>query len=302
MDYKNLIRSREVRLRILEFLSFIPDKLMIKLQYRIKTGRRLNLKRPERFTEKIQWYKLNYKNPLLIQCVDKYEVRDYIKRKGLESILIPCYGVYDSVDEIDWDSLPESFVMKDTLGGGGASVIVVEDKNKESIEKLKLHAAKWLETKPNVRGGGREWPYYTGEKHRIIIEQLIREKGLKKGLNDYKFFCFDGKIEFLYVMGNRKLGEKVSVCLFDKDFRELPVVRVGDAPITGLKKPADFEKMKRIAEILSQDFPHVRVDLYDVDGKVYFGELTFYNASGYMKYEPDEFDLEIGRKWRLDLR
>lgn len=301
-DYKNLIRSREARLKILELLSFIPDKPMLKFQYRLKTGRRLNLKRPERFTEKIQWYKLYYKNPLLIQCVDKYEVRDYIKGKGMGDILIPCYGVYESVDDIPWDTLPDSFVMKDTLGGGGASVIVVRDKNAENIEDLKRQAAKWLETDHRARGGGREWPYYSGKKHRVIIEELIQEKDGREGLNDYKFFCFDGKIEFLYVMGDRKLGEKVSVGLFDKDFRELPVVRVGDARITGLKKPENFEEMKKVAEKLAEDFPHVRVDLYDVDNRIYFGELTFYNASGYMKYEPDDFDLEIGRKWKLDPR
>ena len=126
MDYKKIIKNRSIRLKILQIFSFIPDKTMIKLQYRVKTGNKLNLKKPQRFTEKLQWYKLYYKNPLMIQCVDKYEVRKYVKSKGLEDILIPCYGVYDSADNINWKKLPDKFVMKDTLGGGGVSVILVK--------------------------------------------------------------------------------------------------------------------------------------------------------------------------------
>ena len=193
MDYKKIIKSRSLRLRILKILSFIPDKLMIKLQYFLKTGRRLNLKSPRRFTEKIQWYKLYYKNPLMIQCVDKYDVREYIKSKGLEDILIPCYGVYDTPDEIDWDALPNQFVMKDTLGGGGTSVIIVKDKTTVDIEDLKKRAAEWVKIDAHNKSGGREWPYYSGKNHRIIIEAMLPSNIDEGGLIDYKFFCFNGE-------------------------------------------------------------------------------------------------------------
>ena len=127
MDYKKIIKSRKVREQILRLLRFVPDKTMVKIQYRIKTGRKLNLKNPQRYTEKLQWYKLYYKNPLMIKCVDKYDVREYVKSLGLEEILNECYGVFDKVEDIDFDKLPNQFVMKDTLGGGGDRVIICKD-------------------------------------------------------------------------------------------------------------------------------------------------------------------------------
>lgn len=297
MNYKNIIKSRAARQKLLSMLSFIPDETMLKLQYRMKFGRKLNLKNPVRFTEKLQWYKLHYKNPLMISCVDKADVRDYVISKGLERILVPCYGVFDSADEIPWEKLPNRFVMKDTLGGGGNSIVIVSDKEKADIEKLKAAATGWT-NKQRKKGSGREWPYYHGKPHRIIIEKFIEEKK-NTGLNDYKFFCFDGKCEFLYVMGDRELGKQVKVSIFDRDFHKLPVSRVGDEPYTNAEKPENYATLLQYAERLAGDFPHVRVDMYDVDGEIYFGELTFYNASGYMEYDPDSFDIEIGKKWDL---
>ena len=292
MDYKRIIKSRSLRLKILNFLRFVPDKPMIKLQYRIKTGRKLNLNNPKRFTEKLQWYKLYYKNPLMVRCVDKYDVRGYVKKKGLGKYLNTCYGVYDNIDKVDWKSLPKEFVMKDTLGGGGIAVAIIKDKNKEDVINI---GSKMI--KPKCKGAGREWPYYYGKDHRLIIEKLIKSDNDSEGLIDYKFFCFNGKVEFLYVMADRKIGQSVKVSIYNRSFRRLPVKRVGDAPAIGVKKPINFEEMITVAEKLSADFPHVRVDLYNVDGRIIFGELTFFNASGYMLYDPDTFDFEIGRKW-----
>ena len=297
MDYKKIIKSRNVRLKILRMLSFIPDKMMLKLQYRIKMGRKLNLKNPQRFTEKIQWYKLYYKNPKMIQCVDKYDVREYVKSKGLEDILIPCYGVYESVNQIDWESLPNQFVMKDTLGGGGNSVIIVKDKNSTDIEELKRRGAEWTSIKAHVRDAGREWPYYNGKNHRIIIEKYIESDANKGGLIDYKYFCFDGKPEFLYVMGERVVGKEVKVAILNSDYSETEVQRVGDTQYKDYTKPYNYDEMKSIVEILSEEFPHVRVDMYNIEGRIYFGELTFFNASGYMKYNPDSADYVFGKKW-----
>ena len=297
MDYKKIIKNLSIRLKILQIFSFIPDKTMIKLQYRVKTGNKLNLKKPQRFTEKLQWYKLYYKNPLMIQCVDKYEVRKYVKSKGLEDILIPCYGVYDSADNINWKKLPDKFVMKDTLGGGGVSVILVKDKAKVDIEQLKAKAAQWTAINAHRKDAGREWPYYSGKNHRILFEKYIDSDINNAGLIDYKFFCFNGKVKFLYVMGFRECGDKVKVSVFDSDFKQLNVKRVGDELFKNVQKPENYSELKRTAECLAQRFPHVRVDLYDNDGKIQFGEMTFFNASGYMKYEPDQFDYIFGEKF-----
>lgn len=273
---------------------------MLEIQYWIKTGRKLNLKNPRRFSEKLQWYKLYYRDRRMTQCVDKYDVREYVISKGLGHILVPLYGVYDTENKIDWSSLPETFVMKDTLGGGGNSVAIVDSPEKNNRTTLSKLAKKWLENKKNYfkKSSGREWVYTEGKEHRVIFEKLLKDKE-GKNILDYKFFCFDGKIEFCYVMGERELAKSVKVTIVDCDFSPLNVKRVGDMELDTLVKPANFDEMKRYAEILSKDFSHVRVDLYNVDGKIFFGELTFFSASGYLLFDPDNFDIEIGDKWKL---
>ena len=297
VDYKKIIKNRDLRLKILRLLSFVPDETMIKLQYRIKTGIRLNLKNPKRFTEKLQWYKLYYKNPLMIQCVDKFDVRSYVKSKGLGDILVPCYGVYDSTSSINWDGLPQSFVIKDTLGGGGNSVIIVENKDQINKHRLMKTMSKWTAIDAHIKDGGREWPYYCGKKHRIIVEKNIKPNN--GSLTDYKFFCFNGTVVFVYAMSERLIGESVKVNIYNRNFNKLNVMRVGDLPAGRMCKPKNYFRMVEIAEQLSKDFPHVRVDLYNVNGNILFGELTFYNASGYMKYDPDKFDYMLGNKFIL---
>lgn len=300
MNYKKIIKSRTMRLKILEILSFIPDELMIKIQYRMKTGRKCNLKDPKRFTEKLQWYKLNYKDFRMIQCVDKYDVREYVKSKGLEEILIPCYGVYDSVDEIDWDRLPNQFVMKDTLGGGGTSVVIVKSKEEENIDKLKAKCLEWTSINAHIKSGGREWPYYKGKKHRIIIEKYIDSDEDMGGLIDYKFFCFDGKAEFLYVIADRNLGVDAGMGLYDSNFHRIEAKRLDERILERvIKKPDNYEELMKVAEILANNFPQVRVDLYNEEGKIMFGELTFFSGSGYIMFEPDEFDYDLGRCFTL---
>lgn len=299
MDYKKII-SRDLRRKILRCLSFVPDKLMLKIQYRLKTGRKLNLKNPERFTEKIQWYKLYYKNPLLIQCVDKYDVRNYVKSKGLEDILIPCYGVFDYPDDIDWTALPEQFVVKDTLGGGGNSVVIVGDKSTFDVDCLKKKTIEWVTTNVHKKADGREWPYYRGKKHRIIIEEYLHFPESNAGLIDYKFFCFGGKIAYIQVMTNRENGKSVNCTLYDENFNRLSARSLlHDVDEQIIEKPIGFNRAKKIAEVLSKDFPHVRVDLYIDFERVYFGELTFFGASGYYMFEPDSFDFEIGKQFML---
>lgn len=296
MDYKRIIRNRKMRIRIMQALSFVPDSTMVRMQYRLKTGHRLNLKNPKRFTEKLQWYKLYYRDPLMAQCVDKYKVRSYVEQCGLGSILNQVYGVYDSPEEIDFDRLPESFVLKDTLGGGGNAVILVKDKSTLDEAAVRRQMAEWVHEPVHKKHPGREW-VYDGRKHRIIAEKMITAKNeCGGGVIDYKFFCFQGKVEIIYVVKNHKMR------FYDAQFIPLSVYRtdcIKDYPVLNEKvdRPQNYEKMIVIAQKLSQVFPQVRVDLYNVDGEIIFGELTFFSGSGYMTFEPDAFDFKMGQKW-----
>lgn len=302
MDYKKIIKSRETRLRILRTLDLIPDKTMIKMQYFIKTGRRLNLKNPQRYTEKLQWYKLYYRDPLMQQCADKYDVREYVRSKGLGYILNECYGVYERVEDIDFDSLPDQFVLKDTLGGGGNSIIICKDKATFDFENAKKQMQKWLSIDSNKKHEGREW-VYQGKKHRIIIEKYIESNLSEGGLVDYKFFCFNGKPKYLYVIADRILGQIAGLGIFNVNFELLSVIRTDERPLErNIEKPKNFDEMIDIVKIISKDFPHVRVDLYNQDGNIIFGENTFFDGSGYHKYEPDEFDYELGSYFKLPFK
>lgn len=294
MDYKNIFRSRDTRKKILRLLDFIPDKEMIKFQYKMKCGHKLNLKQPKRYTEKLQWYKLYYRNDDMPLCVEKYNVREYVKKTGCGELLNECYGVYDSSSQIPFEELPDKFVIKDTLGGGSNEVVVVKDKKFLNLGALCSTVDGWVSKKNNKKHLGREWPY-DGQKHRIIIEKYLEEPN--GDLADYKFFCFDGKAQFLYVRtGYASNHDDGSMAFFNRDLEFLPSVGMDyctiakQAPLLA----ENVQEMIKCADKLSQGFPHVRVDFYNVQGKIIFGELTFFNASGYMKFTPDEFDYTMG--------
>lgn len=301
MDYKKLIHSRSARLRLLQLMRFVPDSLMLRLQYRIKMGRKLNLKKPERYTEKIQWYKLYYRDPMMIPCVDKYDVRDYIRSLGLGELLVECYGVYDRPEDIPFETLPNQFVLKDTLAGGGTAVIIVKDKASLPMEQTLQELRNWVNRPYNTPEGGREWPYYSGKRHRILVEAYL-DGGESSGLTDYKFLCFQGRAEYLQYLTNRTLGDAhLTEVIFDRDFHLLPVCGLGHDNVEpdAVEKPLQYDKMVRIAEKISRDFPHARIDLYNIKGKIYFGEITFFAASGYKRFTDDQFDYEMGEKFVL---
>lgn len=287
----------KVKLQILKLFNWIPDKQMICLQYWMKTGRRLNLKNPKRYTEKLQWYKLYHRDPLMAQCADKYEVRAYIEKKGLGNILNECHGVYQSEDDIDFDVLPEQFVIKATNGAGGVGIEICKDKSQLDIPKLKKELHEWL--KPQKNGGGREWVYYR-YKPKLMIEKYLAPGKGENSLVDYKFFCFNGEPYCLYVMNERFTEGGVRQNIYDLDFNVMPYMREKIKPIrTKINKPGNFDEMIEIVRKLSGDFPYVRVDLYDIDGRVYFGELIFFPESGYYDFEPDEFDFVLGEKFEI---
>lgn len=296
MNYKKIFKNQKTRFAILNMLKWVPDKTMVKIQYKMKLGRKLNLKKPQRFTEKLQWYKLYYRNPIMHKCVDKYEVRDYIKSKGLDIILNELYGVFSNVEEIDFTNLPNKFVIKTTAGGGGQNILVVDDKNRINIDKTKEKLKEWLTIK-NDKSFGREWAY-EGTTNRIIIEKLLEgnDEGLS-GINDYKFFCYNGKVEYIVFDGDRYNGHKRN--FYDSNWNYIDVK--SDCGTFGdiIVKPECLNKMKEIAENLSKDFPFVRVDLYLINKCIFFGELTFYPWSGYVQFIPDKFDYELGKKFKL---
>ena len=295
MNYRHFIKSRELRVKILTFLNWIPDSIMLRLQYWMQTGRKLNLKNPKRFTEKLQLYKIKYRNPGMLRCTDKYEVRKYIEEKGFGEYLIPLIGVYTNVDEIDYAKLPNTFVAKTTDGGGGNQVLICKDKQTLSEEDFKERLRGWMTARKVKQHAGREWAYENNYPRRIIIEELIGADSMKKDLCDYKFFCFDGEPHYCQLIQDRSTEETID--FYDMEWNHMPFRGLNPQCGSALyeaDKPEDFEQMKDIAQKLSKGFPFVRVDLYSVKEGVYFGELTFYPASGYGHFTPDEWDEKIG--------
>lgn len=297
MDYKKIFRSQKVRFLILKFLSFVPDSVMLRLQYRIKMGLKLNLDDPKRFTEKLQWYKIYHRDPLMGTCVDKYEVRKYIVSKGLENTLNKLYCVCSDPDEIDFAALPDRFVVKTTDGGGGENIFICRDRSSLNVEELKTKLRSWKDKK-NVNPG-REWAYTLIKESRYIVEEYLEnEVSPEAGISDYKFFCFNGKPYCIAYDIDRYIGHKRN--FYDVEWNNLHVSTDCDTfDDSQVPRPEGLEDMCKVAEILSQDFPFVRVDLYYIKGKVYFGELTFYPWSGYVKYKPEQFDYQLGELMKI---
>lgn len=294
--YKKVITKDANRLKILRLLSFIPTKFMLKIQFRIKFKKKLNFKNPKRYTEKIQKYKLEYKNKNMITCADKYEVRKYVKAKGYENILINNHGVYSSYKDINFDKLPKQFVLKSTNGAGAKQVIVIKNKDSIDFNKLKKEMKTWTKTS-SKRHGGREYSYHRIKGRIIADELIISDNPNYKKLEDYKFFCFNGKakvVKLIFREGDLDEGN-----FYDMNWNHLCVESDDKFNLKEIKKPENFEKMIEIAEKLSEEFPHVRVDMYNVNGKIYFGEMTFYPWSGYVKFKPDAFDYKLGEFFNI---
>ncbi len=297
MNYKRLFRSQKVRFMILKFLSFVPDSIMLKLQYRIKMGFKLNLTQPQRFTEKLQWYKIYHRDDLMGRCVDKYEVRNYVASKGLEATLNKLYCVCTDPDQIDFTSLPERFVIKTTDGGGGENIFICRDKSSLNIDELKAILRSWKDKKSV--NPGREWAYTRIKESRYIVEEYLEnDLNPEAGISDYKFFCFNGKPYCIAYDIDRYIGHKRN--FYDLEWNNLHVSTDCETfDDSRVPRPEGLEKMLEIATVLSQDFPFVRVDLYYIKGSVYFGELTFYPWSGYVKFKPEDFDFQLGKLFTI---
>lgn len=295
-NYKRILKNRTTRDAILRFMKFIPDNIMLRIEYWVKLGRMLNLKTPQRYTEKIQWLKLFYRKPEMVRITDKYTVRSYVKECGLEDILNECYGIYDTVEQIDFQKLPQQFVVKDTLGSGSVSVLIIKDKASANIDEIKSQLNKWISDKSNELDDGREWAYHSGEKHRIIIEKFLKQS--TEDLVDFKFLCFEGEPRYIVHDKDRFGGHKRT--FFDLDWNRLDV-KDKEYPVAEeiIPKPKNLDEMINVAKRLSRGFPALRVDLYNVNGKIIFGELTCYPWSGLVQFCPDKFDFEMGKYFVL---
>lgn len=269
----------------------ISDEEFIKQFYGNAFRKELNLENPITFNEKLNWLKLNYKNKVATKCADKYEVRQYIKDKGYEDILNDLIDVYEDVNEIDINKLPDKCVLKGTHGSGWN--LIIDDKNKVNWKPWKLIMKSWI--KQNFYYYGREW-VYKDIKPRIICEKYLQDS--KGELLDYKFLCFNGQPQLIQVDIDR--FQEHTRNIYDLDWNLTPIEILYNRSDKLITKPENLERMIDISRDISRDFPHVRVDFYEVDGRLYFGELTFYHESGTGKFNHEKYDEIIGSWLHLD--
>ena len=292
---KYLTHPREALICLMNknFFFFLPDKLYLKWKYKLLIGKKLDLKNPKLLSEKLQWLKLYNRNPEYTKMVDKYEVRNYIENKLGKQYLIPLVGVYDKFDDIDFDKLPNKFVIKCTHDSGG--LVICKDKNTLNMKAAKKKINKFM--KRNYYKVHREWPY-KNVKPRIVIEKYIENKD-KSDLLEYNIFCFNGIPKLVSVCYGDKEKNRFND-FYDSDFNKLDLKCIYNASNVILDKPKQFDKMKEIASILSKDIPHLRVDFYLCNNKIYLGELTFFHFAGFTKFEPKNYEITLGDYLKLD--
>ena len=276
------------RLRFLMlFGKFISDEKYIKRQYKSRTGKILDLQNPTLYNEKVQYTKLYFRDKRIKVLVDKYGVREFVKNTIGEKYLTKLYGVYDNVDEIPFDKLPEKFVIKLTNGSGYN--IICENKTKKKIKIIKNRFKKWI--KVDFYMLGREWAY-KDVKNRIICEEFL-ESDEPYGLNDYKVFCFNGEPKMIQVDYARFTKHKRNLYTPNWEFIDERVAYEND-PNAEISKPKNLSEMLDCASKLSKGFPHVRVDFYSINERLVFGEMTFYHGAGYLHFENENFEKKLG--------
>ncbi len=278
-------------LNVRGYLMFLPDEVWLKYKYKRRFGKPLDLNNPITYNQKLQWLKLNDRNPEYTKMVDKHLAKEYVADKIGKEYIIPTLGVWDRFEDIDFDSLPDQFVLKCTHDSGG--LVICRNKAELDIKAAKRKIKKCF--KRNYYWHGREW-VYKDVKPRIIAEQYMEDTKSQE-LMDYKFYCFNGEAKVLLLVSDRQsAGEPTKFDFFDMDFQHLSVQRGHPNAVIPPEKPDCFEEMKVLVAKLSEGIPHVRVDFYEVDGKIYFGELTFAPGSGMSPFTPTKWD-EIFGQW-----
>lgn len=273
-------------------IIFLTDKTFLKLVYRERLGKKLNLKNPQTFNEKIQWLKLYDRKDVYTTMVDKYEVKNYVANIIGEEYIIPTLGVYEKFEDIDFDKLPNQFVLKCTHDSGGN--YICKDKSKMDIDTVRDKINKSLKT--NYYLHGREWPY-KNVKPRIIAEKYM-EDGNRIVPEDYKIYCMNGKPKYIVVFHNRYNDDKeLSETVYDTNWKKQNFSFDEHFAISDIvePKPNCLDELLGLTEKLAKGHPQLRVDFYIINGKVYFGEITFYTAGGFQPMIPREMDEIVGK-------
>lgn len=268
----------------------LSDREYLEKKFYAMLGYSLDLSNPQTFNEKLQWLKLYDRKPEYTMMVDKYKVREYIKEKLGEEYLIPLLGVWDKAEDINFDKLPNRFVLK-CNHNSGLGMYICKDKSKlteNQIKAIRKNLANGLQQDYYLTG--REWPYKDVPR-KIIAEKYMEDETGQ--LRDYKFYCFNGEPKIIMINSDREIG-KTKADYFDMDFNWLDLKWGYEHALVKPSKPINFEKMKELAVVLSKNIPELRVDFYEVNNKIYFGELTFFDGSGFDKIEPKEWDKKIG--------
>ena len=280
------------------FLNLLPDRIYLKFMYRHCTGKKLNLKNPQTFNEKLQWLKLHDRNPEYSIMVDKYAVKQYIANKVGVEYVIPTLGVWDNPDDIDFAALPDQFVLKCTHNSG-LGMCICRDKSKLDIKEVKKQLHEGL--KQNYYLLGREWPYKNVPR-RIIAEKYMEEKG-KLVPEDYKIYCFNGKPKYIVVFHNRfDESKQLSETVYDLDWNPQNISLDEHFAISDIviPRPECLEELVKICSILCKDSMQMRVDFYVIENRIYFGEITLYTASGFQKMIPEDLDKVLGAELEID--
>lgn len=280
---------------LLEFIApaIRNDEFYLKLKWNYRMNYPLDLKHPKTFNEKLQWLKLHNRNSEYTKMVDKVEAKKYAASIIGDEYIIPTIAVYDRVEDINLEDLPNQFVLKCTHDSGG--IVICKDKSKFDSKTAIQFLSKGLKT--NYYYIHREYPY-KDVKPRIIAEQYMEDEF--RELRDYKFFCFNGEVKALFIASDRTKNEETKFDFFDENFNHLPFTNGHPNSSHPIAKPAGFETMKTLASKLSAGLPHVRIDFYDIKGHVYFGEFTFFHWSGMTKFDPPEWDYKFGSWINLD--
>ena len=290
---KNFLFNREIRFNYIAKLSgYYPkmsDECYLKKCWKAKFGTELNLENPQSFNEKLQWLKINNRNPEYTRMVDKYEAKKYVSDRIGDDYIIPTFGVWENFDDIDFNELPNQLVLKCTHDSGG--LVIVRDKSNFDVQAAKKKINKYLKRKYFYEW--REWPY-KNVKPRIIAEKYISDESSEKELTDYKFMCFNGKNECVFVCTERMSESGLKINIYDKDWNPLPFKRHYPKSDKEIDKPKSYKKMVSIAEKLAEKIPFLRVDFYEIDGQIYFGELTFYPSAGFGEFNPESWDKTLG--------
>ena len=271
---------------------FLPDREYLSLLYLLRFNRKLNFNAPQTFTEKLNWLKLNDKNPKYTLLVDKYAVKEYVKDIIGDQYVVPCYGTWNNLDEIDFSQLPQKFVLKVNHDSSGAYICT--DKSNIHVKELKSRFDKLL--RRNWFWHLREWPY-RNISPKILAEMYLSD-GFSEELRDYKFLCFHGIPKYMYCTNK---GSTIYENFYDMEFLPIDISRGFEKINTNIVKPSKFDEMKRLATKLSSGIPFVRIDFFEVGGQVYFSEFTFYDWGGFRPFTNDRVDFEWGDYINLDI-